>query len=126
MTRFNAMALETHEPGNSRFISNYLRRRDAIDGMQYEAYVNLVLEPTTTIQINTWRYDCDAENSQIFNDCLDRYIQNKLGCHLQWKPANSTGNNHFFLQCYKFKNSRAIKMFDTKLVVIDVFTTFDQ
>ena len=31
-------------------------------------------------------YECDEENGQMYKKCLDKYIQDRMGCVLPWNP----------------------------------------
>jgi hypothetical protein len=53
------------------------------------------LKKRSNEKVNTKRYHCIEDNSQLFTKCMNNFIMERLNCRLPWLQVGGyTGNYH--------------------------------
>ncbi len=85
---YDIVALEFHEKGQSMINSDinwnnvlYLRRNKDVE---------ITFNYVTTVSVNDPNQPCNEQDSHSVSECVDHYIENKLGCKLPWLPTGAT------------------------------------
>ncbi len=89
MSNLSRLAVERHSPGMSRM--SFIWNEETIIRLKRGKSLSATLGVTKHSHLNTPRKLCHEEAVQ-FQDCLNGYIEDKLGCLLPWTTSEYDGN----------------------------------
>ncbi len=89
MNKYRIIATERHETG--LFNPTYINNWEQLDFFEPGTLVATVLAREKNVNLDTRKRPCDSANSEARTDCINAFLQYKLGCSFPWLPAKNQG-----------------------------------